>query len=90
MKIKWIKLRGFNAELWIDGIDMGWVDANGDGHYRVLCMWMTEPDDRRVIAGELIASDYPEEHDFATLDEAKQALLDAATVMRIGGWEGRA
>lgn len=92
MKIKWIQpgKRVDVHELWIDKVDMGWVEPSWEhSKYRVSCMWMAPADDSRVTAGLLIATDYPEEHGFATIDEAKQALLESAIVMRLGGWKGR-
>lgn len=93
MNIVWdtAAYRGADHALHIDGIDMGWVDKRGgDGtKYRVCCMWMTSTPDDRVTSGHLLATSYPEEHVFNTMDEAKQALLETATVMYIGGWRGR-
>lgn len=92
MKIEWVqpKRQRDVHELSIDKIDMGWVEPCAEGGLIVSCMWMSDANDSRVKAGLLVATDYPEEHTFATVEEAKHALLETATVMYIGGWRGRA
>lgn len=80
-----------DIDLLINGAYMGWVDRRGDNpdKLRVCCMWMTTPPDHRIDSGVLIPTDYPEGVEFDTVDEAKQALLEPAIVMAIGGWRGR-
>ncbi|MFM7008077.1 MAG: hypothetical protein ACKO0Z_01885 [Betaproteobacteria bacterium] len=78
-------------------ICLGWIEGVHDGGHRVktgkrhapfhvLCMWMSTADDTRT---NLWPSMYPEEHDFATYEEAEQALRDAAAVAIVGGFRGR-
>lgn len=86
MEIQWEG--GFNRdlELTINGVHMGWVDDLNHVH----CMWMTlkdaEDDDPR---DHLIESQYPEDHEFETREQAKAALLESAVPMYIGGFRGR-
>jgi hypothetical protein len=65
---------------------LGWVQHDDNrGHY-CLCMWMVHGPDPR---SHLLPVDYPEQHPFATEDEAYQALSDAAVIAVIGGFRGR-
>ena len=90
MKIEWHE-DSWDGDLgiYINDCGMGWVDAHVGGGYSVQCMWMAADDDARVKSGQLSATDYPEDHVFATPDEAKQALLDHAIAVYIGGWRTR-
>lgn len=87
MKIEWHGDPGYDQHLNINTTLMGWVQQYDD-HYEAHCMWMREAGDERVKDGQMLATQYPEEHPFTTLDEAKAALLEYATVMYIGGWRG--
>lgn len=86
MEIEWRynKVDG-DVELWINGVDMGWVDGLNNVH----CMWMTYRDVEDDAREHLIASQYPEDHGFETQEEAKAALLEAAVPVYIGGFRGR-
>lgn len=87
MEIEWkdaLYLRG--PELWIDGVDMGWVDRDMCTAH---CMWMAQPGDFRVERDHLLVTDYPEGHEFETVAQAKEALAEAAVVMYLGGFRGR-
>lgn len=75
-----------DTELWLNGVNMGWVDDE----LFVNCMWMAyreHPDDDP--RQHLIDAQYPEDHQFDSIDEAKAALLESAVVAYIGGFRGR-
>ena len=72
-----------------DGIPpfkLGWVQHTDDQRHYCMCMWMAHAPDNRA---HLLPVDYPEQHPFATEDEAWQALSDAAVVAVISGFRGR-
>lgn len=84
MKIYWGVRGDGDRELVINNVLMGWVD----GEHHVHCMWMTfqaEKDGRP----QLIETQYPEDHDFETVEQAKEALLESAIVVYVGGFRGR-
>jgi len=65
---------------------LGWVQHNDIQEHYCMCMWMVHAPDSRP---HLLPVDYPEQHPFATEDEAYQALSDAAVIAVIGGFRGR-
>lgn len=86
MKIEWVNRVSDDLELMINGVNMGWVDDENHVH----CMWMTlkdvEDDDPR---DHLIESQYPENTQFETREQARAALLESAVPIYIGGFRGR-
>lgn len=84
MNIEWEVESNGDHELHINYVYMGWVDGCNTVH----CMWMTydvEKDGRP----HLIESQYPEDHKFKTVEQAKAALLESAVPIYIGGFRRR-
>lgn len=84
MNIEWEVESNGDHDLTINDTRMGWVDYCNHVH----CMWMTyngEEDPRE----HLIESQYPENHKFETVEQAKAALLESAVPIYIGGFRGR-
>jgi hypothetical protein len=86
MKIKWKDSKQLKRNhLEINGRLMGWISVEDTG-FSVLCMWMREPGDDRVLAGLMYPTQYPEDTIFETFAQARAALLDSARVIYMGGW----
>lgn len=71
-------------------IKMGWIQNRDHIDFYCMCTWMTDRQHDSYERPWLWQTAYPEEHLFATEDEARQALIDASVVAIIGGFRGRA
>ena len=85
MEIEWLDDVDNDLKLVISNVYMGWVDDANSVH----CMWMTYRDEEDDPRSNLIDSQYPEDHAFETVEQAKDALLESAIVAYIGGFRGR-
>lgn len=86
MNIEWKADRENNPGCYVNGHNMGWVEKGDEGMFTVLCTYMREPSDDRVLAGRLLPTQYPEGALFPTLEQAKQELAVHAMVAYMGGW----
>ena len=69
---------------------LGWVQHNPIAtKFSCMCSWMTDMPNDSYNRRWLQKSTYPEGHNFGTEHEARQALIDSATVAIIGGFRGR-
>lgn len=85
MNIEWVS-RETIVDLMVNGVNMGWVDDENEVH----CMWMTyRNEDYEDERTHLIDSQYPEDHNFETREQAQAALLESAVPVYIGGFRGR-